>query len=251
MTFGNKQIGAALGKILSFGSGMKQPPGLSLALSPAMGACLIIALICALAWSFYMGFRVGRGEHPAEGLPAVAALVEKQESDAATGEEQRQSAPEAVPVQEQQAALTPAVPPIAQRVTPESAAPAPFTKPAGQGLGAWGPQDNAQPPVAPKKAPTAATKNGKQDKFIYTYQVAAVKNNRDAENLQKKLQGAGLKCSLRKSGKVVLAIVTLRGTETEARGLPQKLRGLKLGKPLLLSRKEIQTGTAKDKRKKK
>lgn len=248
MAAGNKQLNAALGKILAFGSGLKQTQGLSLALSPAMGACLIIALIGALAWSFYMGFRVGRGENPAQGLPAVAALVDKAENEP-NGAEQHGA--EIAPVPPQPAP----VPPIAQRMATEP--PAPFLRPAGQGLDAWEQQKAAQgAEPAPKKTPapaakkTAPAKTG-QDKFIFTYQVAALRSNRDAEALQKKLQGAGLKCSLRKSGKVVLAIITLRGTQTEAAALPQKLRGLKLGRPLLLSRKEIPAAPAKDKRKKK
>ena len=61
----------------------------------------------------------------------------------------------------------------------------------------------------------------------------------DADKLRARLESKGLRSRQQKSGKVLLVLVNLRGTELDAANLREELQRMKLGKPLLASKKAV------------
>lgn len=131
----------------------------------------------------------------------------------------------------------------------------PFNRPQGEGLAAWGiPQpaqaDQSQSPVqggaqkqirteraqpAPRQVEQAQT----VPLFDYVFQTAAFKDKADADRLRARLEGLGLRTAQKKSGKVLLVLVNLRGTELDAANLREELKRMKLGAPILASKKPV------------
>ena len=165
------------------GGGRKARSGRrTLDLSGAATTALGLALACAVGWAFFMGYLVGRGEHPRRGVESVAGLILPQ-GDAASrraplpGEEALDPAQQGgalVPVAPEAApevgggAATPGAPAVAQAASPgpepvaeapaaqqsgQASGPAyPFTRPQGEGLAAWG--------ITPETAPQGAGAQG-------------------------------------------------------------------------------------------
>ena len=75
--------------------------------------------------------------------------------------------------------------------------------------------------------------------FDYSFQVAAFKDKADADKLRARLESKGLRSRQQKSGKVLLVLVNLRGTELDAANLREELQRMKLGKPILASKKSV------------
>ena len=71
------------------------------------------------------------------------------------------------------------------------------------------------------------------------YQVAAFKSDEDADKLRTRLEGKGLHTRTQKSGKLVLVLVNMRGTEDDAFNLREDLRHMKLGVPIMVSQKPV------------
>lgn len=270
----------------------------TLDLSGAATTALALALACAVGWAFFMGYLVGRGEHPRRGVESVAGLILPQ------GESPGRRAPlpgeEALAPAQQGAGLAPVAPEAAPELpgapggtgTPEGAgapavaqapspAPAPqpvaeapaaqpsasaypFTRPQGEGLAAWGitPEQAPQGAAAQGANPQAATASppGRQPaatasqpaakkpaqpvkpaepRFDYVFQAAAFKGPVDAERLRGRLEAAGLRAKVRPSGKVLLVVVSLRGSAEEARRVRGTLAGLGLGRPILLEKSPV------------
>lgn len=149
-------------------------PRRTLDLSAAATAALGLALAAAVGWSFFMGYMVGRGEHPERGVESVAGLLlpgSSPSADAAgaaaalPGAEALPPAPDATapgadvsprspaaPGPEPRAAAADGTPPAAAAGAPgnlpsdaASGAPAvrpapayPFSRPQGDSLAAWG-----------------------------------------------------------------------------------------------------------------
>ncbi|MBD5646871.1 MAG: hypothetical protein HDQ89_04390 [Desulfovibrio sp.] len=159
----------------------------TLDLSGAATTALALALACAVGWAFFMGYLVGRGEHPRRGVESVAGLILPQGESAARrtplpGEEaldpaQLGAALAPVAPEAPGEAGTPEVPtpPAAAQAAgsaPEAMAEAPaaqpsgeptppaypFTRPQGEGLAAWGitPERAAQGAPAQGANPQAA-----------------------------------------------------------------------------------------------
>lgn len=185
---GRRERGARQGEA---GGGRKAKSGRrTLDLSGAATTALALALACAVGWAFFMGYLVGRGEHPRRGVESVAGLILPQGESAARrtplpGEEALDPAqqgaalapvaPEAAP-EVGGGAATPGAPAVAQAASPEpepvAEAPAvqhsgqvagqapgqqappayPFTRPQGEGLAAWG--------ITPEQAPQGAPAQG-------------------------------------------------------------------------------------------
>lgn len=130
----------------------------TLELSAAAAVALALALVAAVGWSFFMGYLVGRGEHPGRGVEGVAGLLLSNSSNSSNtaggamspsslpGEEVLRSAPEVPGAPANAASVVAAGSGISQEPltsTPDvqtaPAAPAyPFTRPQGEGLAAWG-----------------------------------------------------------------------------------------------------------------
>ena len=195
-------------------------------------ACVLLA--CAIGWAFFMGLMVGRGQNPAAKInDLTGGLLESQAE-----ESQPDSAEAPAPLAENQVSQ-PA--PGVERERPEGAA-----------LEAWpvAPKAEARKPKPkkeverPKPERKETAKPTNQASYDFLYQVAAVKTAKDAAGLHKKLKGMGLRSESKKSGKVYLVLVSLRGKDADAVALRDKLRSAKLGKPLLLSKKERPTRQA-------
>lgn len=89
--------------------------------------------------------------------------------------------------------------------------------------------------------PSAATPGIGSDGsyFDFVFQVAALKDEQAADNLREKLEGRGLRTRLERTGKLYLILVLLRGDESRAAEVQQIVRELRLGEPLLRSRKPV------------
>lgn len=132
----------------------------------------------------------------------------------------------------------------------------PFAQPSGNSLAAWGikpgANQNAQGQGAQASAQTGAQANAQNGvqaakpapaktgpQFDYVYQVAAFKSDEDADKLRTRLEGKGLRTRTQKNGKLVLVMVSIRGTEDDAFNLREDLRHMKLGVPIQISQKPV------------
>lgn len=145
----------------------------------------------------------------------------------------------------------------------QAASPAyPFSRPQGEGLAAWGISRNPAPAsstpaadaqggrlAAQRQPATQAVQapQGVQQKtplFDWLFQAAAFKDKMDADKLRARLEGRGLRTRQQKSGKVLLVMVSLRGTELDAANLREELQRMKLGAPVLAAKKPV-SGTSR------
>ncbi|MBD5626148.1 MAG: hypothetical protein HDQ90_01370, partial [Desulfovibrio sp.] len=78
-----------------------------------------------------------------------------------------------------------------------------------------------------------------EPRFDYLFQAAAFKGPVDAERLRGRLAAAGLRASVRQSGKVRLVLVSVRGTAQEAQRVRGQLSGMGLGRPIQLEKKPV------------
>ena len=133
----------------------------------------------------------------------------------------------------------------------------PCSRPRGAGLAAWGispatpapgapaapstpPQSQRADPRQAQRASAAQPKAAQAEPlFDYSFQVAAFKDKADADKLRARLESKGLRSRQQKSGKVLLVLVNLRGTELDAANQREELQRMKLGKPLLASKKAV------------
>lgn len=98
------------------------------------------------------------------------------------------------------------------------------------------PQPEAQPEASATPSP-AAVDDGTIYDFVY--QVAALKDERAADNLRQSLEGAGLRTRLESNNKHYLVLVLMRGTFARANELSELARQLRLGDPMLRSKKTV------------
>ena len=246
-------------------SAVSQPSGekrrFVIRLSGPMATLLGTILAVAVGWSFFMGFMVGRGQNPETRVEQMTSMISK---DAAapkgTAAQQEAPAPDAAAVAENADGQNPT--PGAENAAPAAAAPAqtgkpadakgqkaaaqpqapayPFSQPSANGMAAWGikPGANQQGAQAgAQAAKPAPAKTGPQ--FDYVYQVAAFKSDDDADKLRTRLEGKGLHTRTQKNGKLVLVMVSLRGSEDDAFNLREDLRHMKLGVPIMVSQKPV------------
>ncbi|WP_165072228.1 SPOR domain-containing protein [Desulfovibrio sp. ZJ200] len=163
----------------------------------------------------------------------------------------------------------PALPADSQAASPAY----PFSRPQGEGLAAWGISQNAGGTAPP--TPAAQTQGGAQARpaasrgqaasqaaqpsqapqvsqpkaplFDWLFQAAAFKDKADADRLRARLEERGLRSRQQKSGKVLLVMVSLRGTELDAANLREELRRMKLGAPILAAKKPVSGKSRKSK----
>lgn len=196
--------------------------GPRLTLSGPWLVALSLVLVCAVAWAFFMGFMVGRGQSPHEEIHAMTGMLEPPKRiEKNTGGD----------VADAYAGFAAA--PGAEEDSPPAETGALQNAPAVTAAKAIAPAQTARP----AKAPQQRAVNRAEPQFIYTFQLAAFKTQREAENLQKNAASKGLKTSIRKSGKVFLVTTSLRGGQSEVSRLNATIKSLKLGKPMQLSKK--------------
>lgn len=231
-------------------------PGIPLTL-PSMLAVLFLALV-AISSSYLVGVMFGRsqwesntpmstdssdaprnvrpdGETGAESAAGAAATP--QGSGEADGEpEGILSAEElrfsrvlrAAPGESVELASPPLPPAVPPQPAQEQAAPgAQQTPPMPPGMQAAVPEGQKAPP------PTPATMHD------YVFQVGAFRDEASVDDLRQRLEGRGLRTRMERSGKLYLVLVLLRGTDERAAEIPRIMEELRLGKPMLRSRKPV------------
>lgn len=244
-----------------------------------MTALLGTILVVAVGWSFFMGFMVGRGQNPETrveqmtGMLSGPAGAQKTKpapsgtpstdapSQAGTADAQQPPAQTADKGPEGTPAAQPARNPAEQQPAPSAY---PFAHPTGNSLAAWGikPSDQQETqgrtssPATDPKGQTNGQAAGQTSarpatqqaraaapavgpKFDFVYQVAAFKSADDANRLRGTLEGKGLRTRTRKSGKLTLVLVNLRGTEDDAFRLREDLQHMRLGVPIKISQKPV------------
>ncbi len=243
--------------------------GLTVKLSRATVAALGLVLVAVVGWAFFMGFMVGRGQNPEKHVEQMTGMAHKEQPAQAPAEPSAENAAGQTPQTGQpvadaasgaeQAASSALSAPLGQtpQAVPQNAPAAPFSRPQGEGLAAWGirqdatgtpvPATNAAPPPQQaQRAPGPAGRPRTQEQapraetlFDFTYQVAAFRGKADADKLRARLEGRGLRTFQQKSGKVLLVLGNLRGAEPDAANLREELQRMKLGKPVLVSKKAV------------
>ena len=103
----------------------------------------------------------------------------------------------------------------------------PAVPPMPPGMQAAVPEGQTAPP------PTPATMHD------YVFQVGAFRDEASVDDLRQRLEGRGLRTRMERSGKLYLVLVLLRGTDERAAEIPRIMEELRLGKPLLRSRKPV------------
>lgn len=73
----------------------------------------------------------------------------------------------------------------------------------------------------------------------YVFQLAALKDEQAVDALRQKLEGRGLRTRMERSGKMLLVLVHLRGDASRADEVNRISQEMRLGTPLLRSRKPV------------
>lgn len=206
---------------------------------------LVMLIIAAMTTAYIWGVMTGRAGSAARpgplesGQPALPApppdelgrILQAHElgfTRALRGQKPlaHEASPQAVP----EAAAGPAPAVVAPPDTPAStvAEPAAEQQPATQApVPADGHADQAGAPVE-----SGAIND-------YLFQVAALRDEQACDNLRQKLEGYGLRTRMEHSGKMYIVLIAMRGHEDRVRELARIAAELKLGAPLLRSRKPV------------
>lgn len=209
-------IKAALKTLLAKREAGKPQAGIRFRISWPLLAALSLALVCAVGWAFFMGLMVGRGQNPQTSIQNMTGLGPSPEIEA-------QAPPAVLPEPLQAEAPTQAEPPSPASAPPASAKPAPAPK-------------AAQPAKTP-----AQTKTAQAQQFDYTFQGGAFRTQKEAQSAQSRLNKNGVRSAVKKSGKVYLIVISLRGGRAEVQALQKKMKSLKMDKPMQLSKKPVET----------
>lgn len=102
-------------------------------------------------------------------------------------------------------------------------------------------QASAEAPATSAGAPQPPAADAGQSGayFDYVFQVAALKDERAADSLREKLEGRGLRTRMERSGKLLIVLTPLRGDAVRAAEVYAIMRELRLGEPLLRSKKPV------------
>lgn len=213
------------------GTGGERPQvGSRFGLSWPFLIALCVILTGAVAWAFFMGYMVGKGENPGERLGVITGQAEGEKGETppifVDAEEKLPLSDNSLENREETNKPLLSVPSSASIPQPVPARPLP--KPV------------APKASAPQKMPIQQ-KAGSDTRYDYTFQIAAMRNAAEAENLRKKLLSLKMKATTQKSGKVYLVLVNLRGNHTDVAKFQDRLKKVHTGKPLQVSRKPIET----------
>lgn len=195
---------------------------------------------------------------PAPDAAALAAQAETADAqNPAPGAEENQATPAGAPQpgkpgQDQKGQKAAAQPPQGKQGQQSPQGAYPFAQPSGNSLAAWGIKPGANQNAQDQGAQTGAQANAQSGaqaakpapaktgpQFDYVYQVAAFKSDEDANKLRTRLEGKGLRTRTQKNGKLVLVMVSIRGTEDDAFNLREDLRHMRLGVPIQVSQKPV------------
>jgi hypothetical protein len=192
----------------------------------------IVALI-GVSWVFMLGVMVGRGHDPDAKLREITGRVLR-------------SKPAPVAQEPPQAILRP---------EELDFGPSLRDKPLHNGTAAQMPSRQTNSTAASSVAGNAtfvqaaqpAPQSAQPPRFDIVYQVAAFRDAGQADRLRERLEGEGVRTNMEKSpakdgGSVYKVLAVRRGTEEDDRQLLAVLDRLKLGQPLLRSKKPVSGG---------
>jgi hypothetical protein len=192
-----------------------------------------------------MGFMVGRGQNPARHVERMTGVILHEENSASNSVSESALGPVSGSVSEMESPArgeTPAAPPPAPGAgqgnsTAAGAVFDPLKFPEGEALDAWGARTGASGRSGTKAEEKPAMPAERGPRFNWVFQMAVFRDKSDADKTRMRLERAGYRASLAKSGKVTLVLTHLRGGETDAARLREQAREMGLGEPLLLSKK--------------
>lgn len=102
----------------------------------------------------------------------------------------------------------------------------------------------AYPPMPPGMQPAVpagekAPPPTPTDMYDFVFQLGAFREPGIVDDLRQRLEGRGLRTRMERSGKLYLVMVVLRGTDERAREVESIAQDMRLGKPLMRSRKPV------------
>lgn len=111
----------------------------------------------------------------------------------------------------------------------------------GQASASQGQSPGAKPGQAPGQgnSPETTAKNEAGELADYVFQMGAFRDEASVDALRQRLEGHGLRTRMQREGKLYLVLVLLRGDKARAEEIPALASELKLGEPILLSRKKV------------
>ncbi|MBD5627152.1 MAG: hypothetical protein HDQ90_06695, partial [Desulfovibrio sp.] len=102
----------------------------------------------------------------------------------------------------------------------------------GVSAGAPAPEAPTAQPVAPVAAPATPMQD-------YVFQVGAFRDEESVDSLRQRLEGRGLRTRMQREGKLYVVLVLLRGDAARAEEVMRIAEELRLGKPMVRSRKPV------------
>ena len=97
-----------------------------------------------------------------------------------------------------------------------------------------------RPAVAPGQTPPPPAKPASPATvFDYVYQVAAFKDMESVDDIRQRLEGRGYRTRMERRGKLYVIFLLVRGDAARAAEVPAVLKSLRLGEPLLRSKKPV------------
>lgn len=100
-------------------------------------------------------------------------------------------------------------------------------------------QDKKPSETEPKPTAETTAQNDKEVMFDYVFQLGAFKDEDTVDALRQKLEGRGLRTRMQRDGKLYLVFVLLRGNAERAAEVPSIARNLRLGEPIVRSKKAV------------
>lgn len=221
--------------------------GLKVTLPVLVTACVLF--LAALVLAYLGGVMTGRAqwasslEESRAALAAAAATDGQKDEGAADAATEGTDAAELtdIPVlapselrfsralrAEPGARLEPVSPPLPLAQAPKAAP---------EGAPAYPPMPPGMRPAVPagEKAPPPTP----TDMYDFVFQLGAFREPGIVDDLRQRLEGRGLRTRMERSGKLYLVMVVLRGTDERAREVESIAQDLRLGKPLMRSRKPV------------
>lgn len=224
--------------------------GLKLTLPVLVTACVLF--LAALVLAYLGGVMTGRAQwasslEESRAALAAAAATDGQKDEAAAGESRAADADSAEEALAEASVLAASELRFSRALRAEPGArlepvspPLPVAqaaKPAAEGAPAYPPMPPGMQPAVPagEKAPPPTP----TDMYDFVFQLGAFREPGIVDDLRQRLEGRGLRTRMERSGKLYLVMVVLRGTDERAREVEAIAQDLRLGKPLMRSRKPV------------
>ena len=201
-----------------------------LRLKPGTLAAVAFLFVAALVLAYLGGIMAGRSHWHAPQVESGDTPAPEAETEAPADEHGPVLHPSdlryatALRVAPGEKPLTPPPPPADKNK--EGAAPAmpPGMRPAV-------PPGQTPPPPAKPTSPATV--------FDYVFQVAAFKDMESVDDIRQRLEGRGYRTRMERRGKLYVIFLLVRGDAARAAEVPAVLKSLRLGEPLLRSKKPV------------